>query len=88
MRLGTILGQESPCERRYDRLCILLQSQLGQEEVRRRRDHVLQFDNKKIEEWHETRRGSSMWREDGVSIQGEIVPERFQRDHGIWAQVS
>ena len=72
---GTIFGQESPCERQYDRLCILLWSQLGQEKVRRRRDHVLQFDDKKIEEWHGIRRGSSMWRGDGASIQGEIVPE-------------
>ena len=49
---------------------------------------MLQFDDKKIKEWRGICRGSSMWREDGVGIQGEIVPERFQRDHGVWAQVS
>ena len=83
MRLGTIFGQEGPCGRQYDQLHTLLWSQLGQEEVGRRRDHVLQFGNKEIEEWRGIHHGSSMWREDRVDIQGEIVPEQFQRDHGI-----
>ena len=83
MRSGTIFGQESPCGRQYDQLCTLLRSQLGQEKVRRRKDHVLRFGDKEIEEWCGIHHGSSMWREDGVSIQGEIVPEQFQRDHGI-----
>ena len=83
MRSGTIFGQESPCGRRYDRLCILLQSQLGQEEVRRRKDHVPQFADKKIEEWRGIHCRSSMWMEGRVCIQGEIVPEQFQRVHGV-----
>ena len=88
MRSGTIFGQEGPCGIQYDQLCILLQIQLGQGEVGRRREHVLQFGDKKIEEWRGIHCGSSMWREYRVGIQGEIVPEQFQRDHGVWAQFS
>ena len=88
MRSGTIFGRESPCGKQYDQLHILLRSQLGREEVGRRRDHVLWFGDKEIEEWRGICRGSSMWRKDGVCIQGEIVPEQFQRGHGVWAQVS
>ena len=65
---GTIFGQGSPCRRRYDRLCILLQSQSGQEGVGRRRDHVLRFVDKEIEGWRGIHRGSSMRREGGVCI--------------------
>ena len=83
MQSGTIFGQESPCGRQYDQLHTLLRSQLGQEEVRRRRHHVLWFGDKEIEEWCGIRHGFSMWREDRVGIQGEIVPEQFQRDHDI-----
>ena len=49
---GTIFGQGNPCEKQGDQLCILLQHQLGQEGVERRKDHVPQFDDKKIEVWH------------------------------------
>ena len=49
---------------------------------------MLRFGDKEIEEWRGIHHGSSMWREDEVDIQGEIVPEQFQRDHGVWAQVS
>ena len=48
---------------------------------------MLRFANKKIEGWHGIYRGSSMWMEGGVSIQGEIVPEQFQKAHDVWAQV-
>ena len=51
-------------------------------------DHVLQFDDKEIEGWHGTHRGSSMWREGVSGTRGEIVPERFQKDCVVWAQVS
>ena len=46
---GTVFGQESPCGRRCGQLRILLQSQLGQEGVVRRRDHVPRFVDKEIE---------------------------------------
>ena len=49
---------------------------------------MLRFGDKEIEEWRGTCRGFSMWREDGVGIQGEIVPGQFQRGRGIWALVS
>ena len=49
---------------------------------------MLQFDNKEIEEWHGTRRESSMWKEDGVGTLEEIVPEQLRKDHGIWVQAS
>ena len=82
MQSGTIFGQESPCGRQCDRLHIPLRCQSGQEEVRRR-DCVLQFVDKEIEEWRGRRRGFSMWKEGGVCIPGEIVPERFQKAHGV-----
>ena len=44
---------------------------------------MLRFADKKIEEWCGIRRGSSMWREGRVCIQGEIVPEQFQKAHGV-----
>ena len=37
--------------------------------------------DKKIQEWHGRRRGSSMWKEGGVCIPGEIVPKRSK---GPW----
>ena len=83
MRSGTIVGQESPFERQCGRLRILLWSQLCQEVVGRRKDHVLWFADKKIEEWCGTYCGSFMWREGGVCIQGEIVLELFQKVHGV-----
>ena len=46
---GTIFGQEDPCEKQDDQLHILLQHPSDQEGVERRKDHVLQFDDKKIE---------------------------------------
>ena len=60
---GTIVGQESPCERQCGRLRILLRSQLCQEEVGRRMDHVLRFGDKEIEGWRGTHHGFSMWKE-------------------------
>ena len=62
MRSGTIVGQVSPYERQCGRPCTLLQSQLCQEEVEKRMDHVLRFGDKEIEEWRGTRRGFSMWK--------------------------
>ena len=88
MRSGTVVGQGSPCERQYDRLRILPRSQSRQEEVGRRRDHVLQFDDKEIREWRGIHRVFSMWVEGVSDTRGEIVPEQFQKDHDIWAQVS
>ena len=44
---------------------------------------MLQSADKKIEEWHGIHCGSSRWREGGVYIQGEIVPEQFQKVHGV-----
>ena len=88
MQSDTICGQENPCERQYDPLRTLLWSQLGQEEVGRRRDHVLQFGDKEIEGWRGIHHEFSMWGEGEVGTQGEIVPERFQRGHGVWALVS
>ena len=41
------------------------------------------FGDKKIEEWCGRCCGSSMWKEGGVCILGEIVPEEFQKVHGI-----
>ena len=88
MRSGTVVGQGSPCERLCDRLRILLRNQSRQEGVGRRRDHVLRFDDKKIEGWCGIRRGFSMWREDVSDTRGGIVPERFQRGRVVWARVS
>ena len=88
MRSGTAVGQGSLCERQCDQLRILLRNRSRQEEVGRRRDHVLRFVDKKIEGWRGIRRGFSMWGEDVSGTQGEIVPERFQKDRVIWAQVS
>ena len=68
MQSGTIFSQGYPCEKQCDLLHILLQHQLGQEKVGRRKDHVLQFDNKKIKGWHGRHHESSMWKEDGVCI--------------------
>ena len=87
-RSGTIFGQESPCGRRCDQFCTLLRSQLGQEEVGRRRDHVLRSVDKKIEGWRGIHHGFSIWVEGGVGMRGEIVPEKFQKGHDVWAQVS
>ena len=51
-------------------------------------DHVLRFGDKEIEGWRGTHRGFSMWKEGVGDTRGEIVPEQFQKDHGVWAQVS
>ena len=88
MRSGTVVGQGGPCERQYDQLCILLRSQSCQEEVGRRRDHVLQFVDKEIGGWRGIRRVFSMWVEGVSGTRGEIVPGRFQMDHVVWARVS
>ena len=88
MRSGTVVGQGSPCERQRDQPCILLRSQSRQEGVERRTVHVLQFGDKEIEVWRGTCRGFSMWEEGVVGTRGEIVPEQFQKDHVVWAQVS
>ena len=50
--------------------------------------HVLPFGNKEIREWRGTHRVFSMWEEGVSGTQGEIVPEQFQKDHVVWAQVS
>ena len=68
MRSGTIFGQGSPYGKQYGRLRILPWSQLGQEEVGRRRDHVSRFGDKEIEGWRGTHCGFSMWKEDVVSM--------------------
>ena len=88
MRSGTVVGQGGPCEIQYDRLRILPRSQSRQGEVGRRRDHVLQFDDKEIRGWRGIHRVFSMWVEDVSGTRGEIVPERFQMDHVVWARVS
>ena len=44
---------------------------------------MLPFGDKKIEGWCGIHCGSSRWREGGVCIQGEIVPELFQKVHGV-----
>ena len=88
MRSGTDVGQGSSCERQCDRLRILLRNQLRLEEVGKRRDHVLLFDDKAIEGWRGTHHVFSMWKEGVSGIRGEIVPEIFQKDHVVWAQVS
>ena len=49
---------------------------------------MLQFGDKKIRGWRGIRRVFSMWVEVVSGTQGEIVPERFQMDHVVWAQVS
>ena len=85
---GTVFSQGSPCERRCDRLRILPLNQSRQEGVGGRRDHVLRFGDKEIEEWRGTHRGFSMWREGVSGTRGEIVPEQFQKDHVVWARVS
>ena len=63
MRSGTFAGQGSPCGRQCDRLRILPQSQLRQEEVGGRMDHVLRFGDKEIEVWRGTHHEFSMWEE-------------------------
>ena len=68
MQSGTIFGQGSPCGRQYGRLRILPQSQLGQGEVGRRRDHVLRFGDKEIEGWRGIHHESSMWGKGEVGI--------------------
>ena len=88
MRSGTAVGQGSPCERLCDQLRILLRNQSRQEEVRRRKDHVLRFVDKKIEGWRGIHRVFSMWKEGVSGTRGEIVPERFQMDRVVWEQVS
>ena len=85
---GTIVGQGSPCEKLCGQLRILLRNQSRQEEVGRRRDHVLPFGDKKIRGWRGIHRVFSMWMEDVSDIRGEIVPEQFQRGHVVWARVS
>ena len=85
---GTAVGQGSPCVRQYGQLRILLRSQSRQGVDEGRRDHVLPFGGKKIREWRGTRRVFST-RKGGVSdTRGEIVPEQFQKDRVVWAQVS
>ena len=54
----------------------------------RRRDHVLRFADKKIEERHGRHRVFSMWEGVRVGRRGEIVPEKFRKVHVVWAQVS
>ena len=88
MRSGTAVGQGGLCGRQCDRLRTLLLSQLRQEEVGRRRDHVLRFGDKEIEGWHGTHREFSMWEEGVGGTRGEIVPGQFQKDHDVWVQVS
>ena len=44
--------------------------------------------DKEIEGWRGAHCGFSMWEEDVDSTRGEIVPEQFQKDHDVWAQVS
>ena len=83
MRSGTIFSQGYLCGKQYGQLRILFQHQSGQEEVGRRRDRVLRFGDKRIEEWRERHHGSSMWKEGRVCILEEIVPERFQRGHDV-----
>ena len=68
MQSGIIFGQGYLYERQCGPLRILLWHQSGQEEVRRRKDHMLLFDDKKIEGWCGRHHGSSMWKEDGVCI--------------------
>ena len=88
MRSGTIVGQGSPCERQCDQPRILLRNQSRQEGDEGRMDHVLLFGNKEIREWCGTHRVFSMWEEGVSGTRGEIVPEQFQKDHVVWAQVS
>ena len=54
----------------------------------RRRDHVLRFADKKIEERRGKHRVFSTREEVGVGKRGEIVPEQFRKVRGVWAQVS
>ena len=49
---------------------------------------MLPFDDKEIGGWRGIHRVFSMWVEDVSDIRGEIVPERFQRGHVVWARVS
>ena len=49
---------------------------------------MLPFGDKKIREWRGIHRVFSMWVEGVSDTRGEIVPERFQMDHVVWAQVS
>ena len=49
---------------------------------------MLQFGDKEIKGWRGTHHEFSMWAEDKVGTRGEIVPERFRRDHDVWARVS
>ena len=88
MRSDTAISQGSPCERRCGRPRILLRSQLRQEEAEKRMDHVLWFGDKEIKEWCGIHCGFSMWEEGVSSIRGEIVSERFRKDHDVWARVS
>ena len=88
MRSGTAVGQGGPCGRQCDQPRILFRSQSRQEGAEKRMDHVLQFDDKEIEGWCGTRHGFSMWEEGIGGTRGEIVPEQFQKDHVVWAQVS
>ena len=63
MQSGTAVIWEIPCEKQCDPLRILLRYLWGQEEASRRRDHVLQFGDKKIEVRHGRHHVSSMWGE-------------------------
>ena len=63
MRSCTVIVQVIPCGRQYGLLRILLHYPQGQEEVERRRDHMLLFDNKAIEAWCGRHHASSMWGE-------------------------
>ena len=49
----------------------------------RRKDHVLQFVDKKIEVRCGKHRVSSMWREVRVSRKGGIVPVQFRKVHDV-----
>ena len=49
---------------------------------------MLRFDDKEIRGWRGIHRVFSMWMEGVSDTRGEIVPERFQMDHVVWAQVS
>ena len=88
MQSGTVVGQGSLYERQCDQLHILPRSQSRQEGVERRRDHVLQFGDKKIGGWRGIHRVFSMWMEGVSDTRGEIVPGRFQMDRVVWARVS
>ena len=80
---GTAVGLEIPCEKQYDPLCILLCYLCSQVGASQRRDHVLQFANKKIEARHGRYHVFSIWKGVGVGRKGEIVPVQFRKVCGV-----